>query len=200
VGGELRNTELYKNNSYKLLDDNNLLKLPIDLDKLAEQLGIDVQYKLLSDDVSGRIDYHKKDDSVEIKININEFKLRQRFTLAHEIAHFIYDIDFNKEFKIEDNKLTLYRNEGIDPIEIRANKFAEKLLMPKELFIEKLIEIKNELFPGDSNRIGVPKIYRIVEGLSKKFNVSKPAIIVRLSSIGAIERNTKNSLFEYHKL
>jgi len=196
----MRNTEQYRNNSYKLLEDKNLLNLPINLDKLASELNITVQYKPLREDVSGKIDYHKSEDTVNIDINSNEFNLRQRFTLAHEISHFIYDIDFNEEFKLEDNKQTLYRNEGIDPIEIRANKFAEKLLMPRKIFIEKMQEIKNKLFPDLENKIGVPNIYKIVEELSSTFEVSKPAVIMRLSSIGAIRGQTISSLFDYHKL
>ena len=196
----MRNTEQYRNNSYKLLEDKNLLNLPINLDKLASELNITVQYKPLREDVSGKIDYHKSEDTVNIDINNNEFNLRQRFTLAHEISHFIYDIDFNEEFKLEDSKQTLYRNEGIDPIEIRANKFAEKLLMPRKIFIEKMQEIKNKLFPDLENKIGVPNIYKIVEELSSTFEVSKPAVIMRLSSIGAIRGQTISSLFDYHKL
>jgi len=118
------------------------------------------------------------DDNVIISINKNEYLPRQRFSLAHEIAHYIYDIDFENNSEIKDSEKTLFRNDIVNPIEKRANKYAEKLLMPKELFINEIDKIKNKLFPTLDNKLGVERIYKIIEEVSEKFQVSKPASIM----------------------
>ena len=194
----MRTTEIYRNDSYKLLEDNNLLNLPIDLDALAKKLNIDVNYSILKSDISGKINYNVVDDKAIIYINSNEYELRQRFSLAHELSHYIYDINFSEDAEIEDNDQTLFRNDIINPIENRANKYAEKLLMPKELFVKETDKIKNNLFPDKDNNIGIPNIYKLVEKLSDTFKVSKPAVITRLHSIGKIKDTVKRKLFNYH--
>jgi len=134
----MRNIDKYKNNSIELIKDFDLFKAPIDLDSLTKYLDIDVNYIDFNDDISGKIKYNYIDDNVIISINKNEYLPRQRFSLAHEIAHYIYDIDFENNSEIKDSEKTLFRNDVVNPIEKRANKYAEKLLMPKELFIRLL--------------------------------------------------------------
>ena len=195
----MRNVDKYKNNSIELIKDFDLFKAPIDLDLLTKHLDIDVKYIDFNDDISGKIKYNHIDDNVIISINKNEYLPRQRFSLAHEIAHYIYDIDFENNSEIKDSETTLFRNDIVNPIEKRANKYAEKLLMPKELFINEIDKIKNKLFPTLDNKLGVERIYKIIEEVSEKFQVSKPAAIMRLSSIGKINAIMKNKLFSYHK-
>jgi len=195
----MRNVDKYKNNSIELIKDFDLFKAPIDLDLLTKHLDIDVKYIDFNDDISGKIKYNHIDDNVIISINKNEYLPRQRFSLAHEIAHYIYDIDFENNSEIKDSETTLFRNDIVNPIEKRANKYAEKLLMPKELFINEIDKIKNKLFPTLDNKLGVERIYKIIEEVSEKFQVSKPAAIMRLSSIGKISATMKNKLFSYHK-
>lgn len=195
----MRNVDKYKNNSIELIKDFGLFKAPIDLDLLTKHLDIDVKYIDFNDDISGKIKYNHIDDNVIISINKNEYLPRQRFSLAHEIAHYIYDIDFENNSEIKDSETTLFRNDIVNPIEKRANKYAEKLLMPKELFINEIDKIKNKLFPTLDNKLGVERIYKIIEEVSEKFQVSKPAAIMRLSSIGKISATMKNKLFSYHK-
>ncbi len=195
----MRNVDKYKNNSIELIKDFDLFKAPIDLDSLTKHLDIDVNYIDFNDDISGKIKYNYIDDNVIISINKNEYLPRQRFSLAHEIAHYIYDIDFENNSEIKDSEKTLFRNDVVNPIEKRANKYAEKLLMPKELFINEIDKIKNKLFPTLDNKLGIERIYKIIEEVSEKFQVSKPAAIMRLSSIGKINAIMKNKLFSYHK-
>jgi Zn-dependent peptidase ImmA (M78 family) len=194
----MRTTEIYKNDSYRLLEDNNLLNLPIDLDELAKKLDIDVKYSILKSNISGKINYNVVDDKAIIYINSNEYPLRQRFSLAHELSHYIYDINFSEDAEIEDNDQTLFRNDIINPIENRANRYAAKLLMPKKLFVRETDKIKNDLFPDEDNKIRIPNIYKIVEKLSNTFKVSIPAVIIRLHSIGKIKDTVKSELFNHH--
>ena len=120
-----------------------------------------VKYEKLDSDVSGKIIYNPSlIDDVTIYINNSENELRQNFSLAHEIAHYIYDIDFSdNKVEIKDSNIFL-RSDTVNPIEKRANKYAERLLMPKTLFEAELLTIKDELFPGVKNsELGVKRIY-----------------------------------------
>lgn len=194
----MRNVEKYRNNSIELLKDNDLYEAPVDLKKLANKLNIDVRYVEFSDETSGKIKYNYSDDNVVISINKLEFEPRQRFSLAHELGHYIYDIDFENNTEIQDTEQTLFRKDVVNPIEKRANKYAEKLLMPKELFIAEVDRIKKEMFPNLDNKLGVQRIYQIIENVADKFQVSKPAAIMRLASVGKISPIMKRKLFGFH--
>ena len=195
----MRNTEIYRNNSKQLLEDKQLLSYPIDIKELAKKLELTVNYESLDDDISGKIEYNPLiDNDVVITIDKNEIEFRQNFSLAHEIGHYIYDIDFSGEhFEIEDQR-TFLRSSTVNPMERRANKYAERLLMPKDLFNDRTNEIKENLFPKLSNKLGVKNIYKIIVQLSEDFKVSKPAIIMRLATIKKISPSMKSSLFDYH--
>ena len=119
----VRNTEVYRAKSIKLLKKYNLYSAPIDIKKLANELDIKVKYEKLDSDVSGKIIYNPSlIDDVTIYINNSENELRQNFSLAHEIAHYIYDIDFSdNKVEIKDSNIFL-RSDTVNPIEKRANK------------------------------------------------------------------------------
>ena len=194
----MRNTEIYRNNSIKLLEDNELGFYPIDIKELASKLDLTVNYESLDDDVSGKIEYKQLKNNIVITIDKNENEFRQNFSLAHEIAHYIHDIDFEgKYFTLEDQR-TFLRSNVVNPIEKRANKYAERLLMPKDLFNTRTNEIKEDLFPNLYNKLGVKNIYKIIIQLSEDFEVSKPAVIMRLARIKKISPSMKRLLFDYH--
>ena len=193
----MRNTDIYKNNTFGLLEEFNLLSAPIKIEELAKKLNLNVEYKLLETEISGKIVYEPVEDNVSITINKKDISGRKRFSLAHEIGHYIYDIDFDKSIEIKDSQ-THFRNNTINPIEKRANKFAEKLLMPRKLFLAEVKNIQKEKFPEFGNKLGTERIYEIVKNLSEKFEVTKPAVIVRLYSLKKIKDKVKKSLFELH--
>lgn len=198
---KLRNTEKYRNNSIDLLKDFNLLERPIDVKELARKLDIKLNYQSLDDSISGKIEYnHKNQEDVVITINNDEIEFRQNFSLAHELGHYIYDIDFAEAHVEIEDQTTFLRSNTINPIEKRANRFAERLLMPKDLFNDRTNAIKDDIFSHHTGKLGVKNIYKIVAALSKEFKVSKPAVIMRLASIKKINTSMKNSLFEYHAL
>ncbi len=66
----------------------------------------------------------------KITINKHEPKHRQRFTLAHEIAHYLLHHDLIG-VGLTDN--VLYRSKLTDAKEAEANRLASDILMPKPL-------------------------------------------------------------------
>lgn len=98
-----------------------------------------------------------------MNINAKHHKNRQRFTMAHELGHFIMHKDKNALF--EDT--TFFRGAESTAIEYAANEFASSLLMPES-------EIKRLLKEG-IRELGI---------LSEKFKVSPSAMKYRLESLG----------------
>ncbi len=91
--------------------------------------------------------------------------MRQRFTLAHEIAHFLLHRAYIQSGVIDN---TLYRSKLSDQKEVEANKLASDLVMPYELVAREGNRLKH-----------LPRDERVYE-LSQKFRVSEQAMRIRL--------------------
>lgn len=103
---------------------------PIDLDSLVEELNLPpVRYVPLDGGIAGQIERigTGEDVTYQISINSSDPPARQRFTLAHEIAHYV------KHRALLDRPVkdsALYRSHLPEPIEWEANRYAATLLMP----------------------------------------------------------------------
>lgn len=109
---------------------------PVDVIKLAQDIGIKVCSKFLPQDISGELVH--RDGQYQINYNNMHPITRQRFTISHEIGHYIYHRSLIGD-GVNDSKA--YRttngdnfNPNITPKhETEANRFAASLLMPQEL-------------------------------------------------------------------
>lgn len=173
----------------KLLKTLDLWSVPVDLELICEKLGVETKTSTGWDKShSGEITV---DSNRNIHIWVNGFDApnRQRFTLAHEIAHLINDIipdlddiGVNDSFKDED--FTLNRDGRQDPVEYRANDYAARLLMPKPLIIQhgkQLIKRLKEVLNVDK----VP-LNKFISGMSAEFKVSEQAMEIRLKNLDLI--------------
>lgn len=147
-----------------LVDNDMLSQLPVNLLEIAHSNNIEVYYTELPDDVSGAIKYDKEQNKFKIIIKASLPRVRQRFTLAHELAHYFLEKELlqNSELHID----TLYRKDSES--ETNIDYLAGALLMDKDL-LQDLYEIN-------------PSIYE----LAKVFVVSESALRVRLSVLGII--------------
>lgn len=161
----------------KILNDFNISSAPIDVFSVAENLNVSVQAANLEDEVSGL--YVLKGNASYIMFNETEGQPRQRFTVAHELGHFLLHSKDNNFF-IDKFQTTLYRNaessSGAKLKEREANAFAAALLMPKKL----ILEVVNGMGANNTEEDFVDK-------LSKIFNVSEQAMTIRLSNLGLLE-------------
>jgi Zn-dependent peptidase ImmA (M78 family) len=144
--------------------------LPVDPFLIAEKLGISLSNSEVNDSAqSGRIDV--VDGEVIIWVNPVHHINRQRFTVAHELGHYIRDIlpallDNEPATGFKDNDLTFHRKSFADaPEEFAANLFAAELLMPT---------------------VAVMKYSKLdtLTDLAKRFCVSKKAMQKRLDYLG----------------
>lgn len=122
--------------------------------------------------------------NVNIWVNPSECSVRQRFTLAHELGHLIFDVvpnlaDPSREELIVEK---LHRDGSSSFKETRANKFAAQLLMPKELInreVNKLVEqLKKETKKATVNEV--------LSKLAPRFDVSEQSLEIRLRSLGYV--------------
>ena len=136
---------------------------PVDLDAMARALGIEVASDhALPDDISGKIE--RVAGRFRITINGNHAAPRQRFTLAHELAHYLLHRDLIGD-GITDN--VRYRSNLRDDVETQANGFAAELLMPAAL-------VRAEWRGG----------LKHIAGIAQRFDVSYEAAKIRLTSLG----------------
>jgi Zn-dependent peptidase ImmA (M78 family) len=137
---------------------------PVDLLGMADALGLSVDMAaMLSPDLSGRIIRNGRGVSgYHIDVNSEHSANRKRFTLAHEIAHYLLHRHLIGD-GIEDN--ALYRSRLSDAVEVEANKLAAQIIMPAAL---------------------VRDVYRFVKsltGLTAAFQVSEDALRIRLKEL-----------------
>lgn len=155
------------NRSYSQMMDTireHQKKLPIDVYAIADAFEIKVcQEKRWPNELSGKIVRDSRcnnESGYIIYINGNHPETRQRFTLAHEIAHFILHQEHIGDGIADDG---LYRSGLSSEQEAMANKLAADILMPWDLVGQKI-------------RQGINS----VEKMAKEFNVSPSAMAIRL--------------------
>ncbi|MBX3598152.1 MAG: ImmA/IrrE family metallo-endopeptidase [Rhizobiaceae bacterium] len=103
---------------------------PVPIKDMARALGIRVIEKELPNDVSGKI-VRDWSGTFEITANAKHSTTRRRFTIAHEIAHYILHRDLIGDGIVD---TALYRSTRIsDSLERQANRYAATLLMPRGL-------------------------------------------------------------------
>jgi Zn-dependent peptidase ImmA (M78 family) len=131
---------------------------------VAEKLGLTV-YKVSSwaDNISGMIKKYPEAGNISgyaIFVNAKHGPKRQRFTVAHEIAHFILHKDLIGDGILDDG---LYRSGLSNKIESQANSLAADILMPYHLI--------------DKARRGG---FSTTKALAERLNVSEQAMSIRI--------------------
>jgi len=119
---------------------------------------------------------------------------RLRFSLAHEIGHFVLHKKVYNSFNIK-NLEDYYRlNRNIPTkeygyLETQANKFAGYLLVPREILrIEKQKELKRKNNPSWFKRLDRKTLNSYLAiPLSKTFNVSEDVIVIALGDLNEVK-------------
>ncbi|MBO0347196.1 ImmA/IrrE family metallo-endopeptidase [Roseibium sp. CAU 1637] len=145
--------------------DEYLSEHPVKLGAIAKRLGVKVLLSTLPRGTSGQIG--QEDGEFVIRINRHEAKYRQRFTLAHELAHFL----LHKERIIADggwSENVLLRSGQPENIEYEANRLASDLVIPSA-----------ELTAAAEEYSG-PATSEVIEDLARRFGVSTTAMEIKL--------------------
>lgn len=148
---------------------------PVQVERIIRGLGIVLDKTAeLDPEISGQIE-RLEDGRYKISVNRNDQRFRQRFTMAHELGHYLFHAEMIEE-GVDDNRAYRSSPDGKfdNPFigrqeETEANQFAASLLMPTDAVREQWA-----LLNGD------PK------ALARKFQVSETAMRIRLQGLGLL--------------
>jgi Zn-dependent peptidase ImmA (M78 family) len=140
--------------------------VPVQVGLIAERLGLDVLSLTLPTEISGLI-RRKASGSYEIHVNNTDAAVRQRFTVCHEIAHYLLHRSLIDAEGITDN--ILYRSKLTNRQEAEANKLGAAILLPWP----KVTEWHQE-------RYGGPPHKQNLEQIASAFRASSLAVGFRL--------------------
>lgn len=135
---------------------------PVDVEQIAERIGIRVEETYLREGVSGMLQVQQGQTPV-IYVDAREPRVRQQFTIAHELGHYTERVNRgHKDFSFVDRRGASY-----DLHEFYADEFAGNLLMPEP-------EIRRLKGEGRTN-----------SQIAAHFGVSPTAVLKRLERLAA---------------
>jgi Zn-dependent peptidase ImmA (M78 family) len=169
-------TRLARMQAEKLIEQLRIKKPPVDVERIAQTLGLQITEADLGIGVSGLLVTNAK--TAHIVIQEKDAKVRKRFTISHEIGHFYLRHQFESGEHVHVDKGNFISQRGpqaatgIDPKEIEANQFAACLLMPSKMVQERVASLG-----------GSPLLDGEVSQLAEEFEVSDQAMTIRLTTL-----------------
>ena len=148
----------------------SLPESPVDIFGLCKRIGVPTKKRVdLEDNLSGYI-IREPGDGFQIFYNGNHPRTRQRFTVAHELAHYLLH---QKELSREKPENVLFYPENVllrgglpNRLEMEANRLGAKILMPDKA-IDAYTAARDEAI------ISIPEMAGV-------FDVSPAAMSIRL--------------------
>jgi Zn-dependent peptidase ImmA (M78 family) len=152
-----------------LLEEHGVAVPPVSVDRIARKAGVEVKFGELGE-VSGLL--LRANGNATIGVNVSHAPVRRRFTIAHELGHFLlhdgisshYDRDYKVNFRSAES------SQATNTQEVEANFFAASLLMPR-----KFLDADDAVDQLDSD-IGVAR-------LAERYKVSRHAMSLRLVNL-----------------
>ena len=137
---------------------------PVRLPDVARALGVPIKAATLGPGISGEI--RPDGTGFVIRINRHDPPKRQRFTAAHELAHFLLHREEIGKDGITDD--VLYRSNLTDRREQQANRLAADILMPESL-------LRDARESAEEKGVGDLVLY-----LAELFGVSEAAMTIKV--------------------
>lgn len=165
-----------------LLTEHKIKKPEVDVEGLAKSMGLEVRAESVDEDLSGFLFRDGATRRAVIGVNASHHPNRRRFTIAHELGHFL----LHKGEPVHvDGANVAYRldrrdersSSGQDEFEREANLFAAELLMPKRFLDSDLATRKIDLLDDD-----------VVTDIAREYGVSTQALTFRLMNLGLVDR------------
>jgi Zn-dependent peptidase ImmA (M78 family) len=150
----------------RLLAEANVRSVPVPIEEVARHLRISIS-RAPSADFSGLL--IRKEGRALIGVNSSEAPVRQRFTIAHELGHYILHprkdafVDFRKGRAATELR---------PPRERQADMFAAALLMPRSQLRKDIRKLAKD---------GVTET--VTDMLAVRYGVSEEAMRIRLINL-----------------
>lgn len=160
----------------RVLEEQGVTRPPVPVKRLAQAAGAKIVYQPYEQEVSGFL--YRDRSRVIIGVNSGHHEHRQRFTIAHELGHYVLHelgsgvVHVDKAFRVRlrDELST----QGTDVEEIEANTFAAELLMPAE-FVRRDLDVSDPFDIEDET---------VIKRLAGLYKVSPQALHLRLARLG----------------
>lgn len=166
----------------QLLATHEIRNAPVKVDAIARRMGLLVRSEPAEDGLCGFLLRDRQSGRAIIGVNSTHHPNRRRFTLAHELAHFmLHDLG-----RIHiDREIRGYQvrcrdgnsSKGTDETEVEANLFAAELLMPVAFLERDLAEVEGGDLLDE----------KVLKPLARKYIVSSQALTFRLSNLGYVQ-------------
>lgn len=166
-----------KKNVDDVFKETDLLSIPVEIVAMVSFYGFSVYGLDMDDDISGMIIVNDKPiksygTNKLIIVNSNHSSTRKRFTIAHELGHYILQGRPQKCYSHRESS-------GVyNPEERDANSFASALLMPEE-DVRRFVKSISQKPP-------LPLDLTLIFNVAKRYNVSESSAEVRLKKLGII--------------
>ena len=160
-----------------LVCGDNYKGYELQLDDICQKLELSLFAATFTEpNLSGAIYKDKDTNKFKIYVNKNHPITRNRFTIAHEIGHYISALCgshsekqlFNDSQGFEDYSISYRKNGILSDAETEANEIAARILMP-------------EHFVNDFVELGLN-----IEEMAERFFVSQSAMSIRLYNLGVM--------------
>lgn len=152
------------NDLRQVAERHNISLFPFDVEALVSKLGIIILKEDGEEDFSGCIE-QRSDGQYYLSVNKYHNVRRQRFTMAHELGHYI--LHRNRLNEIGRETILMREPTALTQVEREANDFASELLVPKAVLDSQINRGMNQ-----------------IEDLADFFQVSVPALKYRAIRLG----------------
>jgi Zn-dependent peptidase ImmA (M78 family) len=161
-----------------LLNQERMTEPPVPIERLAHRCGAQIVYEPFEGELSGLL--YRDTDQIVIGVNALHAKNRQRFTIAHEVAHLLLhsgqDLFIDRNFSVRHRDDTSAH--AVDPDEMAANAFAAELLMPASMVAQ---DVGTGIFDIEDDEM--------IQRLALRYRVSQLAMTIRLTNLGYLTQS-----------
>jgi Zn-dependent peptidase ImmA (M78 family) len=173
-----RTTAKIEQAAQRILEATSVAKAPVPVERIAAARNIGIAFDDLGDDISGML--YRRGGTCVMVINQEHHHHRQRFSIAHEVAHAeLHDaatyLDGRATIRFRDGKSAT----GTDVEEREANRFAAALLMPADWVRDRFMRMV-------TGRRAIDETQAIAK-LAVEFDVSEQAMQYRLANLNLID-------------
>lgn len=176
---------LIRNEAQNILKKLGITEPPVDLYKVANSLNVEIRKEVpptKDEDLSGFLFRDTSRGTAIIGINPSHSKPRRRFTIAHEIGHYLLHKSsstyVDRRFVV--NLRSSESSSGKNIEEMEANLFAAELLMPYNF-------IDNDMVGFNLLDIFGTQMDEMIHNLADKYVVSVQALNYRLMYLGYLD-------------
>ena len=139
---------------------------------------------------------------LDISLHADKESGRCRFTIAHEIAHFMIDqhrpaAQYHRTFDAEKKYSVAEMNELFNIVENQADRLAAAILMPRFTVDRALDDFyKGKRIPVYGQNIIAPKEDKAISRMAAQIGVSYSAMLIRLRQFGLLDYHPVDEYFE----